>query len=104
MRREDASPAAASFSQNPLPVFDADDDAGTIVHAVVVTGIDAEHAVARGNVIGILQRVPQCAAKWLAARLALFQGFGNRALQQYVRVPRMAAEGRPAPGAGFFFG
>src|ERR1700692_1299167 len=100
---ENTSAAAASSNQDPFPVFDTDDDTGTIVHAVVVTGIDAEHTVASGNVLGILQRVAQCAAKGPGAWLSLFQCLGNRALQQHVRVPCVAAKGRPAPGSVFGF-
>src|SRR5450631_3722778 len=86
---------SASLQENPFPIFDANDDTGAIVHAVVVTGIDGEDAVAPGNVPGILQRVAQGAAKCLAAWLRFFQCLGNRALQQHVRVPRVAAERGP---------
>src|ERR1700681_904484 len=89
---------SASLNQDPFPVFDTDDDTGTIVHAVVISGTDAEYAVACGNVLGILQRVAQRAAKRLAARLSFFQCLGNSALQQQVCVPRVAAKGRAAAG------
>src|SRR5438477_5497990 len=89
---------SASLNQDPFSVFDTDDDTRTIVHAVVITGTDAEYAVACGNILGILQRVAQRAAKRLAPWLGFFHCLGNRALQQQVCVPRVAAKGRAAAG------
>src|SRR6476646_824628 len=69
-----------SFAQHPLAVLDLDDDAGAVVHASVVGRAHVENAIAPGDVLGVFERVAQRRAKFLRARLRLFQSLGYRPL------------------------
>src|SRR4051812_49190274 len=84
-------PRRPSLHKLPVAVVDGDHGAGAIVEAVVVAGIEHEHAV-HADDVRCLERIAQRGAKLRRAGLPFLRRFRNRFGEQQVGVPQVAAE------------
>src|SRR5262249_8387620 len=87
-------PGVRSLGEDPLATVDLDHRPRAVVEAVVLVGGHREDAVRGDELFRVLECIAQRKAEFLRAGLRLLERFGNRAREQQIGIPRVAAEGR----------